>query len=154
MVGLPMNSNNYQLGSSDKLLNLKAERLMENITFLANERVYANRFPTYSTIDYNGVDEEELIESIINLETVYAEADKLHHKSHLYLIDSDCRIYHNNTEYGTDINNSAPITGGRNPLDALINAWKYWSIPPVLVLNADYYVPGVDITRILCEVGE
>ena len=147
-----MNRNNYQLGSSDKLLNLKADKLMEKITFLANERNFHNRFPSFSTIEYTSVDEDELIEAIIDLETVYAAADRLHHKSHLYVLDDDLRIYHNDTEYGDEPITSAPITKGLTPFQALCNAWKLWSIPPVLILGADYYVSGVDITTILREV--
>ena len=144
-----MNSNGYRLGSGDLLLDEKAEHLMDNITFLSNERNYSKKFPLFSTIDYNGVDEDELIMHIEDLEKIYKKCNRLHHKAHLYLLDEDNRIYHNDTEYGTDINNSAPITSGKTPLEALVNAWKNWSIPPVLILNADYYCPGVGINEVV-----
>ncbi|MBR0059343.1 MAG: hypothetical protein IJP99_08450 [Methanobrevibacter sp.] len=144
-----MNSNNYQLGSGDFLLDEKAEHLMDNITFLSNERNYAKRFPMFSTIDYNGVDEDELVMHIEDLEKVYAKAEKTHHKAYLYVLDEDCKVYHNDTEYGTDINNSAPICGGRTPMEALVNAWRNWSIPPVLILNSDFFCPGVGINEVV-----
>lgn len=144
-----MNRDRYKLGSKDILLDLEAEGLMEDITFLANERNYHNRFPMFSTIDYSDIEETTLIEKIIKLETVYAKAGRVHHKAHPYFLDSDNRIYHNDTEYGDEINNSAPICGGKTPLDALKNAWKKWSIPPVLILNAEYYVPNVGIVEVI-----
>ena len=146
-----MNRNNYQLGSGSFELNEKADKLMEVICFLGNERVYMKSFPEYSTIKYCGIDETELIEAIEDLEKVYAKiGDDHHHKAHTHYlsynrIDDYYRIYPNDTEYGTDLNTSAPISGGKTPLEALQNAWKSWSIPPVLILNAQYYVPGVDI---------
>ena len=129
---------------------------MEVICFLSNERVYAKSFPQFSTIKYNGVDETELIEAIEDLEKVYDEAREkspfgyLHHKAHTHYlsynrIDDYYHIYPNNTEYGTDQNFSAPITGGKTAIQTLKNAWAKWGIPPVLILNADYFVPGVDI---------
>lgn len=148
-----MNSNGYHLGSGDFLLDEKANHLMDNITFLSNERNYAKRFPMFSTIDYNGVDEDELIMHIEDLEEVYVKARQknkyLPHKAHLYLLDDDFKVYHNDTEYGTDINNSAPICGGKTPFEALQNAWRKWSIPPVLILNAEYYCPGVGIGEVV-----
>jgi len=145
-----MNRNNYQLGSQDKILNKKADHIMDNICFLSNERNYNKRFPEFSTIEYNGVDEEELIDAIQDLETIHKQAGKnVHHKAHPYLLDVDCKVYHNDTEYGTDINNSAPICGGKNPLEALKNAWEKWSIPPVLILNSEYYCPGVTIMDVV-----
>ena len=151
-----MNSNTYQLGSNSFELNQKADKLMEVITFLSNERVYAKSFPEYSTIKYCGIDETELIEAIEDLEKVYCEAKEksqfgyLHHKAHTHYlsynrIDDYYHIYPNNTEYGTDQNFSAPISGGKTALQALQNAWKNWSIPPVLILNSGYYLPDVDI---------
>ena len=105
-----MNRNNYQLGSGSFELNEKADKLMEVICFLGNERVYAKRFPEYSTIKYCGIDETELIEAIEDLEKVYAKiGDDHHHKAHTHYlsynkIDDYYRIYPNNTEYGTDLN--------------------------------------------------
>lgn len=155
-----MNRNNYQLGSQDKILNKKADDLMDNICFLANERNYNKRFPEFSTIEYNGVDEEELIDAIQDLEDIYREATKisnygyLHHKAHPYYLsysraDDYYDIYPNNTEYGTDQNFSAPIIGGKTALQALQNAWKNWSIPPVLILNSEYYIPGITIMDVV-----
>ena len=144
-----MNRNNYQLGSGDIVLDEKANHLMDNITFLSNERNYSRRFPMFSTIEYSGVDEDELIMHIEDLEKIYQKTNTHHHQAHLYLLDSDCRIYHNDTEYGTDINNSAPICGGKTPLEALKNAWKLWSIPPVLVMNSQYYCPGITINEVV-----
>ena len=144
-----MNRNNYQLGSQDKILNKKADDLMDNICFLANERTYNKRFPEFSTIEYNGVDEEELIDAIQDLETIHKQAGSVHHKAHPYLLSVDCKVYHNDTEYGTDINNSAPICGGKNPLEALKNAWGKWSIPPVLILNSEHYIPGITIMDVV-----
>ena len=144
-----MNSNGYQLGSGDVVLDSKADHLMDNITFLSNERNYHNRFPMFSTIDYNGVDEDELIMHIEDLEKIYKQCNSFHHKAHLYLLDDDCKVYHNDTEYGTDISNSAPICGGETPFHALQNAWRKWSIPPVLILNADFFCPGVGINEVV-----
>ena len=148
-----MNRNNYQLNSSDFILNERADNLMNNICFLANERNYKNHFPLFSTINFQGIDEEELIQHIEELEQIHSDVifldGSLPHKAHPYLLDEDCKIYHNDTEYGTDINNSAPICGGKTPIEALKIAWKKWSIPPVLILNADYYVPGVSISEVI-----
>ena len=148
-----MNRNNYQLGSNDPALNNKADDLMKNICFLANERNYFNHFPSFSTIDYNSMDEDELIQDIIRLETVYAEAGKhTHHKAHLYVLEENngkFRILHNDTEYGTDDLTSAPVCGGKTALEALENAWRKWSIPPVLILNAEYYEPYVGIAEVI-----
>lgn len=147
-----MNRNNYRLGSEDTALNIKAENLIENICFLSNERTYSLHFPSFSTIKYDAINEEELIEDIIELETVYAKAKRTHHKAHLYVLEDmggAFRLMHNDTEYGDEPITSAPICRGKTPLDVLKYAWRHWSIPPVLVMNADYYVPGVDITTIL-----
>lgn len=145
-----MNRNTYKLGSKDFTLNERADALMDTIVFLGNERNYHHHFPLFSTIEYSDVDEDELIGSIIKLETIYAEArGDVHHKAHPYLLDSDNRVYHNDTEFGTDINNSAPVCGGSTPLEALKNAWKKWSIPPVLILNADYYCPNISIVEVI-----
>ena len=60
-------------------------------------------------------------------------------------------VYHN-SRCGTDPITSPPITSGKTALDALTNAWKIWSIPPVIIENALYYVPDVNINMILREV--
>lgn len=152
-----MNRNNYQLGSNDFILNEKADDLMNNICFLANERNYHNHFPMFSTIDFNGIDEDELIMHVEALEKIHkqvkADNGVLHHHAHLYLLDQNNKglfvIYHNDTCYGDEPVTSAPITSGRSPLEALKNAWKQWSIPPVLVLNADYYIRNITIGRVI-----
>ena len=143
-------------------LNQKADHLMDNIIFLSNERNYSKSFPQYSTIEYSSIDEDELIMHIEELEKIYKEAKKLskwgylHNNAYPYLIqwNMDEQEYqvHPNGGCGTDPITSAPITSGRTLLDALCNAWKLWSIPPVLILNAQHYMPGVDITTILKEV--
>ena len=157
-----MDRNNYQLCSNSCInkieLDQKADRLMDNIIFLSNERNYAKSFPQYSTIDYSSIDEEELIMHIEELEKLYKEAKEqskwgyLHNNAHPYLVqwNMDAKEYqvHPNEGCGTDQITSAPITTGKTALNALINAWKMWSIPPVLVLNADYYVPGISISEV------
>ena len=149
-----MNRNNYEIKTGDIILDEKAEHIMNNLCFLANERNYYYHFPEFSTIEFNGVDEEELIMHIEDLEKVYNKAGTLNHKAYLYLMDVDnvnggFKIYHNDTIYGTDINNSAPVAGGEDPLSALRNAWDKWSIPPVLILNANFYMPGVTISEVV-----
>lgn len=156
MVVFQVNRNNYRLTSNDFGLNQEADKLMEVICFLSNERVYKDHFPLFSTIKYNGVDETELIEAIEDLERIYKKTDVLHQKAHLYVLMDDCKIYHN-TECGTDLITTAPICKGDTPLEALKNAWEKWSIPPVLILNADYHVPDVNIHTVYsvpwnCEV--
>ena len=143
-----MNRNNYRLTPNNAVLNERADALMNIITFLSNERVYKKSFPQFSTIRYDGIDETELIEAIEDLEKVYSKAERLHHKAHLCILnerEGRFKIYGNDTEYGTDQNNCPPLCGGATALEALKNAWRNWSIPPILILNADYYVPGVDI---------
>lgn len=146
-----MNRNNYRLTKNPTELSREADRLMEIITFLSNERVYKTSFPSFSTIKYDGIDETELIEAIEDLENIYKKAKKqapyniLHHNAHLYALDEyndRFRVYHN-VPYGDDY--GAPIASGKTPLKALQNAWKNWSIPPVLILNSEHYVPDVDI---------
>lgn len=139
-----MNSNNYQLTRNNTELNKKADDLMQIITFLSNERVYNRRFPEHSTIEYNELDEEELIEAIEDLEKIYKQVGThYHHRSHLYVLTYNrvndlYRVYHN-PDYGTDPITDPPITGGKTAMDALVNAWDTWSIPPVLILNSKYY---------------
>ena len=154
-VVVPMNRDNYRLTAHDAVLNQDADKLMEVICFLSNERVYTNRFPSFSTINYNGIDETELIEAIEDLEKLYAKAKEvepfgiLHHHSHLYYLEETSNgftVWHNDTKYGSDGGStSAPVCRGKTAIDALKNAWKLWSIPPVLISNSDYYVPNVDI---------
>lgn len=148
-----MNRNNYQLGSDDVSLNIKADALMDKIVFLGNERNYFNHFPSFSTIDYSDADEDELIRDIISLETVYAEARTSHPKSKLYVLDETAdgkfRILHNDTKYVDEPITSAPVCGGKTPLDALKNAWKNWSIPPVLILNSEFYCPYIGIAEVI-----
>ena len=158
MVVLHMESNNYQLGSKNPELNDKAQDLIQVITFLSNERVYHNHFPTFATIDYNDIDEQDLIEAIGDLEKVYTNArsldvhNLLHHKAYLYVLEETFqgfRILHNDTEYGDEPLTSAPVTGGETALDALKNAWKKWSIPPVLIMNSNYYCPNITIQEVV-----
>ena len=154
-----MNRNNYQLGSTP-VLNEKAEDLMNTICFLSNERVYFNSFPNFSTIEYTDIDENELLQAIEDLEDIYREAVNiskygyLHHRAHPYYLEyhrfeDEWDIHPNDTEYGTDQNFSAPICSGKTALSALKNAWKMWSIPPVLILNSEYYIPGVSIGDVI-----
>ena len=152
-----MNRDDYQLGSDDFILNEKADDLMNNICFLGNERIYAKRFPLFSTIKYDDIDEDELIMHIEELEKIYSQVNPTHHRAHPYVLSDNSgwfHVFHNDTEYGTDINNSAPIAGGKTPIEALKNAWKVWSIPPVLVLNSSHYCPDVSISNILREVDK
>lgn len=147
-----MNRNNYLLGSGDAALNIEAENLMEDICFLSNERTYSMHFPSFSTIKFDDMDEDELIDNIIELETVYAKATRLHHKAHLYVLEDiggAFRLMHNDTEYGDEEITSAPICRGKTPLDVLKYAWRHWSIPPILVKNSKYYCPTVGITEVL-----
>jgi len=146
-----MNRDNYRLTKNPTELSREADRLMEIITFLSNERVYKTRFPSFSTINYCEIDETELLEAIEDLEKVYEKAKKeepfgiLHHNSELYALDEfedRFRVYHN-VPFGDDY--GAPIASGKTPLKALQNAWKNWSIPPILIMNAQYFVPNVDI---------
>ena len=152
-----VNRNNYQLGSNDFILNEKADDLMNNICFLGNERVYAKRFPLFSTIKYDDIDEDELIMHIEELEKLYSQVKPIHHHAHLYVLSNDgewFHVYPNDTQYGTEPITSAPVSGGRTALEALVNAWKIWSIPPVLVLNSNHYCPNVSISTILKEVDK
>ena len=158
-----MNTNQYQLGTNNTALNEKADYLVRNITFLANERVYHKRFPAFSSIKYNALDEDELIMHIEDLEKLYNVARKetdfglLHHRAHPYILnehDGWFHIYPNDTKYGTDANDNAPIAGGKTAFQALCNAWKIWSIPSVLILNSRHYCPGADIKQILAEVEQ
>ena len=157
-----MNSNHYQLGTKNAALNDKADYLVRNITFLANERVSHKRFPVFSTIEYSELDEDELIMHIEDLEKVYNRARKetdglLHHRAHPYLLEKEgdyYHVYHNDTKYGTDPNDNAPIAGGATAFQALCNAWKVWSIPSVLIKNSSYYCPAANITTILAEVEQ
>jgi len=145
-----MNRNNYQLGSDNAQLNARADRLMNNITFLSNERTYAQRFPSYSSINYNDVDEQELIDDITELERIYAklreENTTLHNNAYLYVLD-DGVIYPNDGQYTTDL--TTIVCKGIDGLSALKNAWKLWSIPPVLVMNSQYYCPGITINEVV-----
>ena len=151
-----MHSNTYCLGSGNIALDNKADDLMMNITFLSNERVHHFRFPCFSNIDYNGIDESDLIDHIKELEKVHKEAEHLHHRAHPYVLEhagyEDRFIIRHNTPCGTDQNDNAPITGGCTPLKALQHAWELWSIPPVLILNAEYYCPGTTIDDVYREV--
>lgn len=154
-----MNRNGYKLTNQDAFLNEKACDLMDTICFLSNERTYHLHFPLFSTIEYTDVEEQELLENIIRLETIYAEAKGasdygiLHHKSHLYYLDKNgdgYAVYHNDKEYCSDgPSTSAPVCHGKTPMDTLQNAWKKWSIPPVLILNADFYVEHVSIAEVI-----
>lgn len=157
-----MNSNNYQLGTNNATLNDKADYLVKNITFLSNERVYAKRFPSFSSIKYDALDEEELIMHIEDLEKIYNVARRqtdfglLHQRAHLYFLNKEGDYFHiyHNTECGTDANDNAPIAGGKTAFEALCNAWKTWSIPPVLILNSKHYCPGANITTITAGVEQ
>ena len=158
-----MKTNQYKLGTKNTALNEKADFLVKNITFLANERVFNKRFPAFSSINYSELDEEELIMHIEDLEKIYNVARKetdfglLHHRSHPYiLLDENgwFHVYHNDTEYGTDPITTSPIAGGATALQALCNAWKVWSIPSVLIQNSKHYCPGANINKILAEVEQ
>ncbi len=150
-----MNRNNYSLGIKDVVLQKKVDYLMDNIVFLSNERVYNKHFPSFATIEFTDVDEDELVQHIEELETIYTKLRNedvhglLHHKAYLYILDEDMKIYHNDLEYGVGIITSAPVTGGKNPKEALKNAWEKWSIPPVLIMNSNYYCPGITIGDVI-----
>lgn len=155
-----MNRNNYQLGSDSFELNEKADKLMEVICFLSHERVCAKFFPSYSSINYTDVDEQEFIEAIEDMEKVYKKGVEntkygfLHHRAHPYYmshnrVENEYNVYPNNTEYGSDPNFSAPVCSGKTALDALKNAWRMWSIPPVLILNSEYYIHGITINEVV-----
>ena len=155
-----MNTNQYKLGTNNPSLNAKADFLVRNITFLANERVYHKRFPAFSSIKYCELDEEELLMHIEDLERVYNVAREetdfglLHQQAHPYILLDEGGYYHiyHNTKCGTDPIDDAPIAGGATPFQALCNAWKVWSIPSVLIQNSKHYCPGANITTITAEV--
>lgn len=157
-----MNIDHYQLGTNNPELNEKADFLIRNINFLANERVFNKRFPAFSSIKYTELDEDELIMHIEDLEKIYNVARKetdfglLHHRSHPYILLDEGGHYHiyHNTKCGTDPITDAPIAGGKTPFQALCNAWKVWSIPSVLIQNSKHYCPGANITTILAEVEQ
>ena len=157
-----MNTNQYKLGTKNTALNEKADFLVRNITFLANERVYHKRFPAFSTIKYTGLDEDELIMHIEDLEKIYNVARKetdfglLHHHAHPYILLDEGGHYHiyHNTKCGTDPITTSPIAGGATALQALCNAWKVWSIPSVLIQNSKHYCPGANINKILAELEQ
>ena len=58
-------------------------------------------------------------------------------------------IQTNDTEYGGQGNYNAPHSTGKTPLQALKNAWKVWSVPPILIMNAEYHIKGISISDIL-----
>lgn len=96
---------------------------------------------------WDGAKERELIMLIKSAEQEGIKPTS--HKEWNSILQSDCTIIKNDTEYGTDINNNAPHSRGNTPLEALKNAWAVWSIPPLLIMNSEYYVEGISISDVL-----
>lgn len=123
--------------------------LLEKIKNLCNRRNQSR----FGLADWDAADEQQLICLIKEAERTITLT---HHKDWTHFLDIDegvhattYTIYPNDGEYGTDPITSAPTTFGRNIKEALQRAWHLWSIPPFLIMNADYYCKDISITDVL-----
>lgn len=124
----------------------KQKQLIEKIMNMCSQR----KLSRFGRAEWNGANEHALICLIKEAErTVELKA----HRDWKYLLDEyyngGFMIQNNDTKYGTDPNYGAPSALGDTPLQTLKNGWAQWSIPPFLVINADYYCNGISITDVL-----
>ena len=128
-------------------MNEKDRKKVDKIVTLCNKR----KLSSFGYTEWNGADEHQLI-------TLIKDAEKTvkltNHRDWKYLLDKHYdggfMIQNNDTQYGTDLNTSAPSVVGKTPLETLKNGWKQWSIPPFLVINANYYVKNISISDVIC----
>ena len=128
---------------------MQKENLIKRIIDLTSQK----KLSQFGHAEWNGADEHQLICLIKEAErTITIES----HKDWKYVLDDyyngGYMLQNNDTEYGTDSNDGAPISLGDTPLETLKNAWKQWAIPPFLVMNSDYYCNGISITDVLGEI--
>lgn len=123
--------------------------LLQKVAQMCEERKCAKWH--ISDVEWDGAKEHQLIALIKECERQNIKPQN--HNDWDSVLDESSNykwmIQSNDTKCGTDINNNAPHSMGETPLKALQNAWKRWSIPPLLIMNADYFVKGISITDVL-----
>ena len=127
-------------------MNNQDKQKVEKIMELCGKRNLAK----FGRSNWNGADEHQLICLIKEAEKTVTLTS---HSDWKYLLDKHYNggymIQGNDTKYGTDANTSAPISLGKTPLQTLKNGWKNWSIPPFLIMNANYHIKNISITDVL-----
>lgn len=101
--------------------------------------------------EWNASNERELICLIKEAER--QDIRPVNHKDWTHMLSRGSNysfiIQKNDTPNGCTPNYHAPCATGATPLQAMRNAWKMWSIPPILIMNSEWFVKGISITDVL-----